>query len=433
MTMESSCAGVDSMTPEQLFHTLLGLGDEWRVTRCEYQQGDKSGTVSLSVEETPQLWPAESARAKESVVGYDHTEDLVWRHLNVFEHRCEIHCRLPRGRKVKSGQVYRVRPPWEGLSKHFTTAFETMALLLMRQMPVSAVARHIGETDTRLWRMLKAHVAAAHPRVDWSGVVCVGCDEMSVRKGHCYISVFCDLIGKRVLFAVPGKDSAVWEGFVEELGRHNGHPRAITEVSIDMSVAYTAGVRENLGDQAAIVYDKFHVIAHVNKAVDEARRAERRICGKADSELLKRSRWLLLKNTANHTPEEKLRYRGLLNSNLAAVKAHQMRLAIQDIYEMECSDAARRKLRAWCRWVRWIAGKNLRPLFWEMVKCANMIERHLDGILAHWARRTTNAFLEGLNSVFSAVKRKARGFRSVDNLVTMLYFTAGRLDIPATH
>jgi transposase len=68
-----------------------------------------------------------------------------------------------------------------------------------------------------------------------------------------------------------------------------------------------------------------------------------------------------------------------------------------------------------------------------MVKCAGMVERHLEGILAHWEGHITNAFMEGLNSVFSAVKRKARGFRSVDNLVVMLYFHAANLSIPTFH
>lgn len=432
MTWRAKSAAISAeMTPESLFHTLLGLGTQWRVARCEFVQ--EEGTVRLWVEETPALWNGESIEAKEAVTAYDHTEELVWRHLNVFEHRCEIRCRLPRGKKTTTGQVYRVLPPWEGLSKHFTRAFEAMVLLLMRQMPVAAVARHVGETDTRLWRMLKAQVAAAHPQVDWSGVVCVGCDELSVRKGHHYVSVFCDLIGKRVLFAVPGKDKAVWESFVGELGRHNGHPRAITEVSIDMSPAYIAGVKENLGDQAVIVFDKFHVIAHVNAAVDETRRAEQRLAPKADADYLKGQRWVLLKNPANHTEKQAAHYQGLLKRNLATVKSHQMRLALQEIYIIADAAVARRKLRAWCRWVHWIAGKHLRPLFADMRKCADMITNHLDGILGHWLHGTTNAFLEGLNSVFSAVKRKARGFRSTDNLITMLYFTAGRLDLPVTH
>jgi transposase len=68
-----------------------------------------------------------------------------------------------------------------------------------------------------------------------------------------------------------------------------------------------------------------------------------------------------------------------------------------------------------------------------MLKCANMIRNHLDGILAHWLNHITNAFMEGLNSVFSAVKRKARGFRSVPNLISMLYFHSAHLHIPAFH
>ena len=94
---------------------------------------------------------------------------------------------------------------------------------------------------------------------------------------------------------------------------------------------------------------------------------------------------------------------------------------------------AKRKLLAWCRWVRRVAKRHASLLFSGMLRCAKMIEEHLPGILAHWERGTTNAFMEALNSVFSGVKRKARGFRSTDNLITMLYFTAAKLRIPATH
>jgi transposase len=89
---------------------------------------------------------------------------------------------LPRGQCSKSGKVYQIRPPWEGLSKHFTKAFGAFALLLMREMPVLAVSRIVKESDTRLWRMLKAHVAATHPQTDWNNAICVRCDEVSVRK-----------------------------------------------------------------------------------------------------------------------------------------------------------------------------------------------------------------------------------------------------------
>ena len=69
-------------------------------------------------------------------------------------------------------------------------------------------------------------------------------------------------------------------------------------------------------------------------------------------------------------------------------------------------------------------------LFTEMEKFAASVERHLDGILAHWRHGLTHAFMEGLNSVFSAVKRRSRGFRSFVYLRTMLYFVAGKLRLP---
>ena len=94
---------------------------------------------------------------------------------------------------------------------------------------------------------------------------------MNRKKGHNYLTVFADLAAKRVLLAVEGKDAATWERFAVELGKHNGHPKAITMVAIDMSPAYQKGVRENFGN-AEIVFDKFHVVSQVTQAVDEVRK-----------------------------------------------------------------------------------------------------------------------------------------------------------------
>lgn len=107
-----------------------------------------------------------------------------------------------------------------------------------------------------------------------------------------------------------------------------------------------------------------------------------------------------------------------------------MRLCLQDIYQMPSVKQARSKLNAWCRWVRRVAAKHVSILFRAMLKAVQMIEKHLEGILAHRRRRTTNAFMEGFMSVFSAAKRKARGYRSTDNLITMIYFLSANLRIP---
>jgi transposase len=417
-----------AMTPEKLFHDLLGLGLNWEVKESRFEKG--SGTVFLEIGETARLW--ESVRCPEEgglVFCYDHTEVLTWRHLNVFQHRCEITCRLPRGKCRQCGHVFRVRPPWEGLSTHFTKEFEAFALLLMREMPVSKAAEAVGETDTRLWRMLFRQVDAAYAEADFSRVCCVGVDEMNVRKGQNYISVFADLVRKRVLFATEGKDQETWLRFVEALEKHNGHRHAITQASMDMSKAYQLGVAENCRN-AQVVFDKFHVIKNANEAVDKVRKVEVRLGGQGVWEALRNSLWLWRKNPENLTDQEQARLSGIQHKNLATAKAYQMRLVLQDIYRSAEAGTARHRFKVWCRWVRWVARFYKGHLLASMVKLAQMVQRHLAGILAYWKGGVTNAFMEGLNSVFSATKRKARGYRSTTHLITMLYFVAGKLRLP---
>jgi transposase len=416
------------MTPEKLFHELLGLGLNWEVIESRFER--ESGTVFLEIRETAKLW--ELVRCPEEgglVYCYDHTEVLTWRHLNVFQHRCEITCRLPRGKCRQCGHVFRVRPPWEGLSTHFTKEFEAFALLLMREMPMSKVAEAVGETDTGLWRMLFRQVDAAYAEADFSNACCVGVDEMSVRKGHEYISVFADLVKKRVLFATEGKGRETWVKFVAALEKHNGHRHAITQVSMDMSPAYQRGVADHCR-HAQVVFDQFHVIKNANEAVDKVRRAEVRLGGKGVWEALYKSQWLWRKNPEHLTAEEQQRLAKIEDKNLGTAKAYQMRLVLQDIYRSPTAGTARRRFQVWCRWVRWVARFYKASLLASMVKLAHMIENHLAGILAHWKWGVTNAFMEGLNSVFSATKRKARGYRSTTHLITMLYFTAGKLRLP---
>ncbi len=118
----------------------------------------ESSTLFLKVEETPELWPEESARAGNPVVCHDHVGPMQWRHLNVINKECVIVYALPRGRRGADSKVYRVTPPWEGRSKHITQEFEAFALTLMREMPVMRVGQILRESDRRVWRMLFAYV-----------------------------------------------------------------------------------------------------------------------------------------------------------------------------------------------------------------------------------------------------------------------------------
>jgi transposase len=414
------------VTPEQTFEQLLGLGTSWKVIRTEFEA--ERNTFVICVTETEGLWAEESAKCGQTVTCYDHVEPMQWRHLNVFNKECVIVCALPRGRRSQDGAVYRVTPPWEGRSKHFSKEFEAFALTLMREMPVKKAGEILGETDQRMWRMLHAHVAAARAQADWSEVVWVGADEMNRKKGHNYVTVFADLVGKRVLFATEGKDAGVWESFAQELQAHDGHPKAITQVAIDMSPAYQKGVRENFGN-AALVFDKFHVIQEANEGVQKVRRLETQQDELKRRQLAK-SQWIFRKNPQSHTKGEVERLERMDWKHLMTVLAYQMRLILQDIYQVRMVKQARQDLKAWCQWVRDKAAQKGHELLQPMERVAAMVERHIEGILGHWKEGLTTAFLEGLNSLFSATKRKARGYRTTKNLLAMLYFVAGKLTIP---
>src|SRR5258708_4140610 len=136
------------------------------------------------------------------------------------------------------------------------------------------------------------------------------------------------------------------------------------------------------------------------------------------------------KTQENLTNKERDRMGKIKDKNFCTAKAYQMRMVLQDIYRSADAGTARHRFKVWCRWVRWVARFYKTSLFLSMVKLAGMIQSHLVGILAHWKWGVTNAFMEGLNSVFSATKRKARGYRSTVYLTTMLYFVAGKLRLP---
>src|SRR5882724_618351 len=416
------------MIPEKVFQKILVLGDGWQVQQVDYVE--KESKVLIRIEETPALWASESCphcNAK-SVGGYDHAPERSWRHLNVCQLQSEIVCALPRGQCKECGKVYTVHAPWEGRSRGLTQEFEAFALTLMREMPVSKAGEILGETDQKLWRALFAHVDAAWKDLSWENVVWVGADEMNRKKGHNYLTVFVDLQARRVLLAVEGKDSGTWERFAEQLLKHNGHPKAITQIAIDMSPAYQKGVRENFGN-AQIVFDKFHVVSQVVQAVEEVRRKEARQDAQA-REQLERTSWLWRKNPESWTAGDQKRWEQLKDKPLVTGLAYAMRLELQKAYASRTIGQARSRFQSWCRWVRTEAETLTSGLLEPMRKAADMVERHLEGILGHWKQGLTTAFLEGLNSLFSATKRKARGYRSSEYQIAMLYFVAGKLEIP---
>jgi len=268
--------------------------------------------------------------------------------------------------------------------------------------------------------MLLAHVARARRRLDRSDLVSLGVDEMSSRQGHHYLTVLANLVARRVVFATEGQDHATFERFCEDLLAHNGHPKAITQAAIDLSAADQKGLRENFGN-AQVVFDPFHVGAWVGVAVDEVRRWEAR----AGTPLF------VPQKSGEPEPEPGA---GVVRTGSEAAGdgvADLARLELRDI-DQNAGNAERVRYRVE-NWVNWARAKCKRwpEALAPLAKAVASVQRHLEGILNHWIGELSTAYMAGLNSVFSAGKRQARGFRSVEYMTTMLYFVAGKLPLPS--
>ena len=216
--------------------------------------------------------------------------ELKWRHLSFFQHDCMIKARVPRTNCPDHG-VKRVTVPWAREGSGFTLLFEQAAMVLVREMPVLAVARIIGITDKRLWRIVDYYVAKGLQNLDLADVTAFAFDETACKRRHNYVTIFIDTNRKKkpVIFATSGKGKATVKKFNAFLKEHDGDPHRIMEVVCDMSPAFLAAVGKEFPD-ATVTVDWFHVVQLFNKAVDSVRKAERR-----HVQMPAATRWAVLK------------------------------------------------------------------------------------------------------------------------------------------
>ena len=348
--------------------------------------------------------------------GVHDTEEKRWRHLNFFQYRCYLHLRTPRVDCEGCGPQLWV-PPWGRAQSGFTLLFEAFVVALGREMPMARIGELVGEHDTRIWRIVKWHVEKAKARKSYKGVRKVGVDETSSRRGHNYVTVFADMESGEVVHVTEGKDAATVGSFAAALEAQGGDPRKVKEVAMDMSPAFKAGVAEHL-PKAQVTYDKYHVIAMFNKVLDEVRRWEQKL-----NPLLKRTRYVWLKNPGNLTASQREALDGLGSLNLRTAKVYQMKLVLQDIYRSAGSPMlAREALRKWLAWA-------VRSRLEAVKEFAKTLKSHMEGILRYFTTRLTSGAMEGINSRIQEIKRRARGFRNIDNFITMIYLEASNLDL----
>jgi transposase len=403
----------------KLFEAALGIALPWSVASVDFDEAARRLTVIVDFK--PGTRFAVAGHPGEHPV-HD-TVTKTYRHLNFFQHECHLQVRTPRVR-LPHGAVRLVEPEFAGRLNGFTLLFEALILMLAQQMPFAAVARIVGESAHRILAVCESYVRIAGGLADYSDVKALAIDETSRARGHAYVTLAADAQRRRVVFVTDGRDAQAIEQLADHLAEHGCAAEQLQRVSIDMSAAYIKGVTQHL-PAARITFDKYHVVAHANAAVDKTRRIEQR----GDPELgatLKGMRWALLKDVFSLTPVAGAALHALLNAPVltrtarAWIYKEKLRLAL----EHKQINVMRATLAHWCTCV-------MRSRVEPMKQVAALVRNHLEGIVAWAQTRQTNGFLEAINGLFQAAKRRARGYGRLSTIKTVIFLIAGKLDFNA--
>lgn len=402
------------MNSNEIFALALGLSSPWRLGKVELIKVDNSkvGELHIHIEVEPKAKFMDDTGTLCPV--YD-SEGRTWQHLNFFEHKCFLHAKVPRythsvDKKAKTAQV-----PWARAESGFTLLFEAYAMLLIEyEMPVNKVADSLRVVSHRLWRVFNYWIQKAVGKDDLSGVKNIGIDETSSKKGHNYVTLVADMDERRVVHVTPGKDAATVGNFVEGLQGKKGKVENIESICMDMSPAFIGGALEHLPN-AKIVFDKFHLVQMLNKAMDTVRKAERKEC-----EMIKGHKYTFLHAYRNLNKEKKEGLHELMIMYPKLGEAYRLKELFSEVWETEDTDEAKGYLAFWCDMA-------MDSGIFAYQKFVDTIKSHWDGICAYFDKKISNGVLEGINNKIQLAKRRARGYRNIQNFINMIYFLTAKL------
>jgi transposase len=257
----------------------------------------------------------------------------------------------------------------------------------------------------------------------------IGVDEIQYAKGHKYLTLVyqIDLGVKRLLWIGRERTIESFQEFFKVIGDEVA--AKIVFVCSDMWEPYLKVIREKCSE-AIHILDRFHIVAKMNKALDEVRAGEsRRMVREGYLPVLKKSRWLLLKREENLKTEQRFRLRDLLRYNLKTVRAYLLKEAFQQLWDYDSPFWAGKFLDQWCRQV-------MRSRIEPLKKIARSLREHRALILNYFRaqKMLSSGVVEGLNNKAKVTMRKSYGFRTFRCLELALYHSLGKLPEPeCTH
>ena len=405
----------------ELYRQLLGLNTPWTVTRVELKIKEQRVEVWAGHAESAR-WPCPECGTELAL--YDHGEERTWRHLDSCQFQTYLHARPPRVACPGHG-VRQVRLPWAEPRARFTTLFERLAIDVLRETDVKGATRILGISWDEAWEIKRRAVARGRARRRPQAPARLGVDETAIARGHDYLTLVSDLTTGTVEYLAEERKQASLDGYFTSLTP--GQRAQIQAVAMDMWEPYVQSVQTHVPQaERKIVFDVFHILQHMNTAVDKVRRAEHRLLRAQGDDTLTGSKYVWLYGEENVPDHHQERFTELTRRRsrkpLKTARAWSLKESLRDLWRCRSRVAAEEQ---WRFWYGWATRARLQPI----LEVARMIKRHLPNVLTYFRHRITNAMSEGIASKIQALKKMANGFRNRDNFKTAIYFHCGGLDL----
>ena len=351
--------------------------------------------------------------------GYDRLKARRWKHVPLWGIPVTLIYSPRRVECCNCGIRVETMPWTQGkspLSLHLSVVLATWSKLVAWKV----VGQLFGFHWNTVRKAVKNVVDYGFANRDLGGLIYIGIDEISRKRGHVYHTQAYDLIDKKLLWSGEDRTSETLETFFDYLGKERCE--GIDAVCCDMWAPYIDAIKKRLPN-ALLVFDKFHIVRHLLDAVDTVRKEEAQRLKSEDPELLKKSRYIWLKNPWNLTDDQKVRLSDLEKLNLKINRAYLLKEAFRKFWDYSYPAWAKKYLNQWFWWATHSRLKPMRDFAW-------MLRRHQSDILNYFKVPIDNGVVEGLNNKAKAISHRAYGYRTAETFKLALYHGMGKLPEP---
>ena len=278
-----------------------------------------------------------------------------------------------------------------------------------RQAPIKDIAEELHLDWDSVKTLEMQYMRAQLAKAGTPGPKAIGIDEISIRKGHTYRIVVSDLIrGRPIWFGGEDRSEASMAQFYAWLGPTKA--AGIRLAVMDMWKPFRNATNVH-APQAAILFDKFHIMRHLGEALDQVRKSEYRRLKDGDRKFIKGQKYTLLSHPENLTANGRASLKKLLKANKRLYTAYLLKESFGQLWEYEREGWARKFFDNWRASLKW---QRIEPY----EKFAAMIERHWDGIAAYCRpeNKVSLGFVEGVNNKIRVIQRRAYGLRDEEYL-----------------